>query len=113
MKPVYHLSNIVCLSVILFLMQACATPTDVPTAAAATVATKIPLSQQVMLTFISSNEAGQAPIYSISAKTPMFAGTADPRAQAFNQAVSTIIQKEINYFRENVLAQMPAKPVSS
>src|SRR5262249_2240757 len=76
-------------------------------------APKIPISQQVMLTFISFREEGQAPIYTISAQTPMFADSADARVKAFNDAASDLVQHEIKYFRKNALAEMPAQPISS
>src|SRR5690349_2624692 len=112
MKTLSQIQNVVIVGVILFFLQGCVTPTEVPVATVV-VATTIPLSQQVMLTFISFNESGQAPMYVISAKTPLFSGSDDPRVKDFNKEVSDIVQKEIKYFRDNVLAQMPIHPVSS
>jgi hypothetical protein len=116
MKRLHQIKQVVFISVLLFLQTACGTLAAVPTATSASAfvaATKIPLSQQVMLTFISFKEDGQLPTYTISAQTPMFAGVEDPRIQAFNKAVSELVQHEIGYFRKNVLAQMPAHPISS
>ena len=103
------------MSIIFFFQAACGTLATVPaaTSASAPVETAIPLSQQVSLTFISFREEGQLPKYAISAQTPVLAGSEDPRAKAFNEAVSDLVQHEIKYFRKNVLAQMPAQPVSS
>ena len=88
------------------------TPTATAVSASA-VATEIPLSQQVTLTFISFKEEGQSPVYFISAKTPMFAGSENEHVKAFNKAVAELVQHEIDYFRKNVLAQMPAHPTAS
>ena len=114
MRPLHPIQHIVFMGVIFFLQAACGTLTVVPTATAApAVETRIPLSQQVMLTFVSFREQGQLPTYTISAQTPMFAGVDDARVQDFNEAISYLVQHEIGYFRKNVLAQMPAQPVSS
>lgn len=116
MKPHHQLKQIVFISTLLFWQSACATLVTIPTATAApalAAATQIPISQQVMLTFISFREEGRAPIYTISAQTPMFADNQDERVQAFNEAVNNLVQHEIEYFRKNVLAQMPVKPLSS
>jgi hypothetical protein len=102
------------MGVIFFLQAACGTLAVVPTATAApAVQIRLPLSQQVLWTFISFREEGKLPTYTISAQTPMFAGVEDARVQDFNEAVSDLVQHEIGYFRKNVLAQMPAQPISS
>ena len=115
MKPLYQIKPALFMSIIFFFQAGCGTLATVPvaTSASAPVETAIPLSQQVSLTFISFREEGQLPRYTISAQTPVLAGSQDPRAQTFNEAVSDLIQHEIKYFRKNVLAQMPAQPVSS
>lgn len=116
MKAFRQIQQVAFIVVILFLQSACSTLAAVPTvtsASALAAATEIPLSQQVMLTFISFKEEGQAPVYTISAQTPMFADIKDERVQAFNNTVSDLVQHEISYFRKNVLAQMPAYPVQS
>ena len=112
MKGLRQTHFVVFIGIILFLQTACGTLAANPTATVL-AATKIPISQQVMLTFISYREQGQAPIYTISAQTPMFADSEDPRVRAFNEAVNDLVQHEIKYFRKNVLAQMPAQPVST
>jgi hypothetical protein len=116
MKRLCQLRYALFMSVILFLQTACGTLATASTAApmsAVPMSTTIPLSQQVILTFISFREEGQAPVYTISAQTPMLSGTEDARIQAFNEAVSELIQHEIGYFRKNVLAQMPVQRVST
>lgn len=116
MKPLRQIRSALFMSVILFLETACGTLAAAPTAtsaSAAPVATEIPLSQRVMLTFISFKEEGQAPVYVISAQTPMFADVEDARVQDFNKAVSELVQHEIGYFRKNVLAQMPTHSITS
>jgi hypothetical protein len=105
---------VVSVGVLTFCLQACTTLTaTAATALPVPEATKIPLSQQVMLTSVSFKEEGQSPVYTISVQTPKLAGSDDERAQTFNQAVSDLIQSEIEYFRKNLLAQTPAVPVSA
>ena len=116
MKALRPIEQVVFMSIILFLEAGCGNLAVVPTASAVSplpAETAIPLSQRVILTFISFREEGQLPKYTISAQTPLLAGVEDPRSQAFNEAVSDVIQHEIKYFRKNVLAQMPVQPVSS
>jgi Protein of unknown function (DUF3298) len=116
MRPLRQFKHVVFIVVVLSCLQACDSLAALPTATSASVipaVTKIPLSQQVMLTWISFKEEGQLPTYTISAQTPMFADVEDPRVQAFNKAVSELVQHEIGYFRKNVLAQMPAHPITS
>ena len=106
--------TILIISIIIFCLQACTTLTaTAATAAPLPEATKIPLSQQVMLTSISFKEEGQSPVYTISVQTPKLAGSDDERAQTFNKAVSDLIQSEIEYFRKNLLARTPAASVSA
>jgi hypothetical protein len=115
MNRLFREQHIVFISFAIILVQACATVEAAATAttAAEVSATSIPLSQQVLLTSISFKEQGQSPIYTLTAQTPKLTGSDDPRAQTFNKAVDEIVRNEIDYFRENVLAQMPAQPFSS
>ena len=102
--------------IVLFFVQACGTVAAISTATPSPVLptiTPIPLSQQVTLTSISFKEEGQAPVYTISAQTPKFAGSDDPRAQTFNKKANDLIQGEIEYFRKNILAQTAAVTVSA
>ena len=82
------------------------TPTDIPS-------DQPPVSSQVTLTAISYREDGPSPRYTITVQTPRLAGSEDKRVLEFNQRVNDLVQEEINYFRENILAQMPNVPVSS
>ena len=108
MRPLHQTTWIV--SIMIFCLQACTTLTATATALPLPEATKIPLSQQVMLTSISFKEEGQAPVYTISAQTPKFSGSEDARVKNFNQEVADLIQTEIKYFRENILSQMSDNP---
>lgn len=96
------------------ILAACATgaqiPTPTPTVAASN---QPPLSSQVSLTVISYREDGSFPRYTITVQVPRLAGSGDQRVLEFNQRVNDLVQGEINYFRENILAQMPPTPVSS
>jgi len=115
MKPLNQKRFGVFLSVIFFFLQACGTSAAALTVTATPLppAVQVPLSQQVMLTSVSFREEAQSPSYWISALTPRLTGSDDPRAEAFNKAVNNLVQKEIEYFRENILAQMPIIPISS
>ena len=89
MKQLCQLRSALFMSVILFFQTACGTLAAASTASpmsAVPVGTTIPLSQQVVLTFISFKEQGQAPVYTISAQTPVLSGAEDARIQAFKPA---------------------------
>lgn len=113
MKPLNQ-KQVGVLIVAVFFLQGCGMPvsalTVTPSPTPAPV--QIPLSQQVMLTSVSFKEEAQSPIYWITALTPRLTGTNDLRVQDFNKAVDNLIQKEIEYFRKNLLTQMPITPVS-
>lgn len=113
MKPLKQIQVWV-LIIIAFFLQACGVPvsalTMTPTPTPEPV--QIPLSQQVTLTSVSFKEEAQSPLYWITALTPRLIGTDDSRAQDFNKAVDALIQKEIEYFRTNLLAQMPVTPIT-
>ena len=116
MKLLHPIRQVAFMSVLVFFQSACGALAAVPTAtsaAALAAGTAVPISRQVTLTFISFKEEGQLPAYTISVQTPMFANVEDPRVRAFNEAVRELVQHEVEYFRENVLAQMPVQPVSS
>ena len=115
MKPLRSKRPTILISILIFCLQACTTLTAgvIATKTPLPEATKIPLSQQVMLTSISFKEEGQSPVYTISVQTPKIAGSDDARAQTFNKEMSDLIQSEIEYFRKNLLAQMPAVPVTT
>ena len=87
MKALRQTQFVVFIGIILFLQTACTTAAN--STATVLAATKIPISQQVMLTFISYREEGQAPIYTISAQTPMFADNED-YIGAFSQKLGLV-----------------------
>lgn len=97
------------------ILAACATgsQTPAPTTPTATPPHEPPVSSRVTLTSISFKEDGSAPRYTITAQTPRLAGSEDKRVIEFNEKLNDLIQDEINYFRENVLAHMPSAPVTS
>ena len=115
MKPLDQIPSRALVSILFVLLQACSTLVPVPTTSPSPVPeeTRVPLSQLVTLSSISFREEGQSPAYSITAQTPKFSGSEDERVQTFNQAVSGLVQAEIDYFRKNLLAQMPSVPVSA
>lgn len=114
MKPLNQKQLGVFLSVIFFFLQACGTSAAALTVTATPVPleVQIPLSQQVMLTSVSFREEAPSPIYWITALIPRLTGSDDQRAAEFNKAVDGLIQKEIEYFRKNLLSQMPTIPIS-
>jgi len=113
MKPLHQ--TVLLINIAMLFLQACTTLAVVATATTLPLpeATKIPLSQQVTLTSISFKEEGQSPIYVISAQIPRFSGSEDARIQSFNQEAAELIQTEIEYFRENILAQISTVPIST
>src|SRR3990172_7004179 len=115
MKPLDQKPSRALVSILFVLLQACSTLVVVPTTSPSPVPeeTSVPLSQLVTVSSISFKEEGQFPAYSITAQTPKFSGSKDERVQTFNQAVSELVQGEIDYFRKNLLAQMPSVPVSA
>jgi hypothetical protein len=114
MKPLKQ-AQVWVLIIVAFFLQACGIPvsalTVTPTPTPAPIL--IPLSQQVTLTAISLKEEAQSPLYWITALTPRLIGADDPRVHDFNKAVDTLTQNEIEYFRTNLLPQMPLTPISS
>lgn len=96
------------------ILAACATGSQIPTPTPmVTPSDQPPVSSQVTLSAISSREDGSSPRYTITVQTPRLAGSEDKRVAEFNRKANELIQEEINYFRENVLAQMPSVPVTS
>ena len=114
MKPLDKKPSRALVSILFVLLQACSTLVPVPTASPSPIPEepRVSLSQLVTLSSISFKEEGQFPAYSITAQTPKFSGSEDERVQTFNQAVFGLVQAEIDYFRKNLLAQMPSVPVS-
>ena len=75
------------------------TPTASPPTAVST-ATELPLSGQLTLVSQPYIETNQDPVFTITAQIPQLSGNDDPRAQAFNQRLDEIVQKEVSVFRE-------------
>lgn len=97
-------------------LAACSTNANLPTPIppATSIATnQPPLSSQVALTYISFKEDGSSPRYSITVQTPRLAGSEDARVTQFNERMNELIQAEVAYFRENILAQMSVPPITS
>ncbi len=69
------------------------------------VASDQPLYQQVTLTAVPSEVDNQTPEYKITLQTPTLAGAADPRVDAFNTQVATIITSYEDDFKNNQLPQ--------
>lgn len=95
-------------------LAACSTGTQVSTPTPViTPSNQPPVSTQVTLASISFKEDGSSPRYTITVQRPRLAGSEDERVIKFNERVNELIQGEINYFRENILAHMSTSPVSS
>jgi hypothetical protein len=78
-------------------------------------ATAAPLSAQLTLVsvpFIETNLGGEFPQYTLTASTPQLIGSDDPRVAALNQRLSTLVQKEVDSWRQN-FQQLPLTPLSS
>ncbi|GAB4462454.1 MAG: DUF3298 and DUF4163 domain-containing protein [Anaerolineales bacterium] len=90
------------------------TPT-LPPAPVNPTATAAPLSAQVTLVsvpFIETNLGGEFPPYTLTASTPQLLGSDDPRVKALNQRLSTLVQKEVDSWRQN-FQQLPVTPLSN
>ena len=85
-----------------------ATPTPSP----APTATPAPLYQQVTLGSRSSTETGQPFGYTITLETPLLSGSDDPRVQAFNAEMASIVATAAAGFKAD-LANVPPTPVSA
>lgn len=95
-------------------LAACTTPAQIPTPTPTVPpVNQTPVSSQVTFVATYFREDGSSPRYSITAQTPRLAGSEDKRVIEFNQKVNDLIQGEINYFRENVVAHMPSAPIAS
>jgi len=117
MKYLFQKPVRIFLITILYVMQACATPASnsVPSNSVPILNSKQnnPISKTLTMTSISFIEEGQSPTYNISAQIPKLAGSNDERVLEFNQLMEEVVKSEIDYFRENVLAQMSSSPVSA
>lgn len=89
------------------------TPAPIATAKAAPTEDAIPLSSRVSLTTVLMREEGSSPKYIITGQIPRLAGSEDERAKDFNSKAEKLVQEEIQYFRENILAHTSASPVTA
>lgn len=89
------------------------TPAPAATAKAKPTQDATPLSSRVSLTTVSMREEGASPKYIITGQIPRLAGSEDERVTDFNNKVEKLMQEEIQYFRENVLAHMPSTPITA
>lgn len=107
-------NSLVTLLALFSVLAACSTVADPPTPTPGIAPTKSPpVSSLVTLTFISFREDGASPRYTITVQTPKLTGSEDKRVIEFNKHVNELMQNEVGYFRENILAQMSAAPVTS
>lgn len=72
--------------------------------------TDIPLHQQVTLTSVDYEESGTRPDYTLKTHTPVLTGSDDPRLTNFNQQMATLVQQEVDAFRQN-LRMLPVEPI--
>ncbi|MGE5248865.1 MAG: RsiV family protein [Bacteroidota bacterium] len=82
------------------------TPTVTPTE------TPVPLSRQVTLVSVHSEESGKSPNYTITSDTPEMQGSDDPRVQEFNSLAGGVVSDAVNEFKAS-LKYAPATPVTS
>ncbi len=83
-----------------------------PSATPLPTETSIPLYQQVALISMPSEEQGQPFGYTVKAQTPSLTGSQDPRVVRFNYEMTTIVNKAVAEFKDN-LANLPATPDST
>jgi len=84
-----------------------ATPSPMP----ATL-TSTPPSQGFVISTLHFNETGQNSEYTINAQFPAILETTDAYAQAFNDAIETLVHGEIDAFKKGI-AELPAEPAST
>lgn len=82
---------------------------------AASPAADHPLYQQVTLVSTEDSAAGQNPDYSITIKVPSLAGSDDSRVTAFNALAASLVQAQVDEFKNNVntSASLPANGTHS
>ncbi len=71
------------------------------------------ISQTVILRSVTFNEEGQTPPYKITALTPNFIGSDDPRVEAFNTQMHDLVMGEIDDFKNNTLQIANTPPISA
>ncbi len=107
----------VTLFLLLATLSACQadTPNDsgeLPTSSPASSLTTPPSRQYLSLGSVISSQSGKAPDYTINVDIPVMNGSNDPRVVAFNQALSQIIQKQVEAFKKS-LKDAPVTPISA
>ncbi len=65
------------------------------------------LYEQVTLVSTEDSGAGQNPDYSITIKVPSLAGADDPRVEVFNALAASLVQAQVDEFKNNVNASAP------
>ncbi|MBN2388534.1 MAG: DUF3298 domain-containing protein [Anaerolineales bacterium] len=74
---------------------------------------ELPAPDQVLtLTSESFEQESQSPPYRITAQTPRFEGSDDPRVLAFNRQVAEVVQREIALFGESMVL-VPDPPITN
>ncbi len=103
------LTAIACAGLLIPAARPAPTPTPVPTIPPPTE-TAIPLYEQVNLSSSGLQEVGQQqPAYKVTAQIPVLVGSRDPRVQAFNADMKSIVDKAVADFKQNV-ANLPSQP---
>lgn len=89
-------------------------PSLVPPSATAVLPTEtlIPLYQQVKLNTSSWEEQGQSFGYKITVQVPVLVGSNDPRVLRFNAEMTSLVNKAVADFKQN-LANLPPTPYSN
>ncbi len=104
------LKNILVVCVLTIAVLACGLPAPTDTDTSQPV---LPVMvEPVELKSSTVNEESQAPIYKITAQTPYLDPSTDPKVQAFNEAVKSIVDGEVAAFKGG-MAEMPAEPISA
>jgi hypothetical protein len=105
-----HRSKILVLLSILALTLAACSPSSTSTPSRVIDLSR-PLSQQVSVSPLHFEEAGEAPKYKITADVPTIIGVDDPRVKAFNDLTYTHYQRFVGELQD-ALQSMPVEPVS-
>src|SRR5215204_1118860 len=113
-KPLPRKQTTIFISVIIFGLLACdatfsmgfPTATFTPPTETATVT---PPSLQLKLVALPYNENNLNPPSTITAQVPQLMGSGDPRVMAFNEAISDLLQREVEAFK-NGLTGLPDPP---
>jgi hypothetical protein len=60
------------------------------------------LSESLSLTEKTISETGASPIYTLKALVPFLAGSEDPRVLTFNEEIASLVQLEIDDFKQSI-----------